>query len=92
MNSLRIDSRLKKNIENIQEWENGVYSLKMKDIQDTFWFNNIIDMSEFLNEQARERYYDKSLRKGQFTYLNEYDEKIVYTIDSVNRGTIVYYD
>lgn len=83
-----IDSRLKKNIESLYKYENGSCSIKFKDIGDTFWFNNKEELQEFVNNQAVERYYNKSLRKGHFNYINEYNEKFRYPISNVCRGKL----
>ncbi|MFC0903784.1 hypothetical protein ACFHWD_03650 [Clostridium sp. MT-14] len=83
-----MDSRLKKNIESLYKYENECCSVKFKDIDDVFWFNNITGIQEFLNNQAVERYYDKSLRKGYFDYINDHGEKFRYLINKVFRGRL----
>lgn len=88
-----IDSRLKKNIDSLMIYHEGknneCYSVSFKDMEDTFWFDDHGVLQEFLNEQTSERYYDKSLRKGYFTYINENNDKITYIIKSVKSGTLV---
>ena len=88
MSSIIIDSRLKKNIESLYEYKGGSCSVKFKDIDDTFWFNNYKELQEFVNNQAAERYCDKSLRKGYFDFINEYGEKIRYNIVENIRGKL----
>ncbi|HCL4455202.1 TPA: hypothetical protein N2D10_003229 [Clostridium botulinum] len=83
-----IDSRLKKNIESLMTYENGCCSVKFKDIEDTFWFDTVGDLQEFMLSQASERYYDKSLRKGYFQYKNENNEEVIYKINNVWRGNL----
>lgn len=83
-----IDNRLKKNIESLYKYGNESCSIKFKDISDTFWFNNKEELQEFVNNQEVERYYDKSLRKGFFDYINEYNEKFRYPINNVYRGKL----
>lgn len=38
--------------------------------------------------QTKERYYDKSLRKGYFDYINEFNEIHRYMITNCTRGTL----
>jgi hypothetical protein len=82
-----MDSRMKSKIEDIMEWNNDVYSVKFKDLDDAFWFGSKVDLQEFLNNQAQERFYDKELRKGYFDYVNDAGETLRYHIQS-NRGTL----
>lgn len=86
MNKIMLDTRMKNKIEHIQEIENCC-SVKFIDLPDTFWFNEVSELQEFLNIIARERYYDKKLRKGYFMYTNENNEVFKYTIES-KRGTL----
>lgn len=83
-----IDSRLKKNIKSLMTYKNDCYSVKFKDIEDTFWFDKIENLQEFMHSQANERYYDKSLRKGYFQYINENNEEVIYKINNVSRGNL----
>ena len=85
--SIIIDSRLKSKIEELMEWNENYYSVKFKDLNDTFWFSDCIELQKFLHEQVSERFYDKSLRKGYFDYINEYDETFRYHIEP-KRGTL----
>lgn len=87
MDRISIDSRLKSKIENIESWDQGSCSLKFKDLDDTFWFKDEIDLQEFIRNQERERFYDKELRKGYFLYTNEHDETFKYTVEA-NRGKL----
>lgn len=81
-----IDTKLKSKIEDAYEM-NGVYTIKFKDLQDAFWFDDKVDLQEFLNIQAKERYYDKKLRNGYFDYRNENNEMLRYYVTST-RGTL----
>lgn len=90
--SIIIDNRLKSKIESFSDWSkegNASYSLKFKDIEDTFWFDNDTDLYNFLGKQIVERFYDKELRKGCFDYINENGETIRYNVEA-NRGTFTF--
>lgn len=86
MDGVMIDSRLKRKIAEAH-YLNGNVIVRFKDIQDAFWFDDKIVLQEFLNVQARERYYDKDVRKGYFDYINEYNETYRYFVSS-NRGRL----
>jgi hypothetical protein len=85
--SVMVDLRLKNKIESMKEWENDVCSISFKDLDDTFWFGSKLELQEFLNIQASERFYDKELRKGYFDYINENNETLRYHIES-KRGIL----
>lgn len=85
--SILVDSRLKNKIETLHEFKNNCCSVKFTDLQDVFFFNDEYGLQEFLNIQARERFYDKELRKGYFDYKNEYNETLRYYVES-KRGTL----
>lgn len=87
MSYLLIDSRLKSKIEDLMEWQEDVCSVKFNDLDDTFWFNNKIELNEFIKNQESERFYDKSLRKGYFDYVNDANEVLRYYVES-KRGTL----
>ena len=82
-----IDCRLKNKIEEKYLFENGVCCIRFNDIDETFWFNNIDELQVFINEQAVERFYEKSLRKGYFLYKNDYCEVFKYYVRA-NRGKL----
>lgn len=86
MNSVMIDTRLKRKVEGVYKHQDS-YSVRFVDLIDTFWFSDSIVLQEFLNEQASERYYDKKLRKGYFDYINEHNETLRYYVTS-NRGKL----
>lgn len=88
--SVSVDTRLKSKIESMTEYNNGVYSINFKDIEDTFWFDSYEYMQNFLREQDSERFYDKELRKGYFDYINENNDTIRYYVE-VNRGKVLSY-
>jgi hypothetical protein len=81
---IMIDSRLKKNVESLNSYKNGICSVRFKE----FWFNTVNDIQEFMHNQASERYFDKFLRKGYFDYTNEYGEILRYEISKVYKGQI----
>lgn len=87
MGTVMIDTRMKNKIEAKYHYENGSYSIKFKDLQDIFWFDNSYDLQIFLNEVARERYYDNKVKKGYFLYKNENNETFKYNVKSKN-GTL----
>lgn len=87
MSNIMIDRRMKSKIDSIYEYDNGACSIKFNDLNDTFWFNNRSDLQEFINQIAKERYYDKEVRNGYFDYINEHNEKFRYYVTS-NRGKL----
>lgn len=82
-----VDCRLKNKIEEKYLFENGVCCIRFNDIVQTFWFNNLNELQNFVHEQATERFYDKKLRKGYFLYINEYNEVFKYYVRA-NRGKL----
>lgn len=89
-NTILIDTRLKNKIESLMDSSidgNESYSVKFKDLNDTFWFNDQFKLQEFFNNQTVERFYDKELRKGYFDYVNEYNETLRYHVE-VKRGIL----
>lgn len=86
MENVMIDRRLKRKVESLNEWKDA-FSIKFKDLIDTFWFETVDQLQEFLNEQARERYYNKEVKNGYFDYVNNANETLRYHVKS-NRGTL----
>lgn len=85
-----IDARIKRFVEGCLLGENNeTISILLKDIDETFWFENEVSAQEFLNKQVTERVADKELRKGYFDYKDEYGETHRYFINEVTRGKIV---
>lgn len=80
MKTLIIDIKIKNKIESLTEF-GGVYIVKFKGLIDTFWFESVEAVQEFMNVQARERIYEKELRKGYF------DETLRYYVKA-NRGAL----
>ena len=79
-----INKRLKSKIDSMYIYKNGSYSIRFKDLEDNFHFSNYETLFEFIRQQERERYADKSLRKGYFLYINEYDETFKYIVECKN--------
>lgn len=86
MKSVMIEKKMKNKIESLIEYTENAYSIKFTDLEDTFWFNNIDELQEFLNQVTRERYHAE-VSKGCFLYRNEHDETLKYYVES-NRGTL----
>lgn len=86
--SVMIDTRLKSKIEylidysDLEKQNNPCYSVEFKDLQDKFFFYDKNKLQEFLNIQTVERFYDKTLRKGYFDYINEYSEILRFFVKS----------
>lgn len=88
--AILIDARIKRFFEGCLLGENNeTISIHLKDVDETFWFENEVAAQEFLNKQATERVGDKELRKGYFDYTNECGETHRYSINEVVRGKIV---
>ena len=85
-----IDARIKRFVEGCLLGENDeTISIRLKDIDETFWFENEVTAQEFLTKQVTERVGDKELRKGYFDYTNEFVETHRYFINEVARGKIL---
>jgi len=85
-----LDSRMNSKIEeliDLSQMDINCYSIKFKDLEDTFFFTTKFDLQEFLRKQEVERFYDKSLRKGYFDYVNENNETLRYHVEST-RGKL----
>lgn len=87
-----IDTRIKRFVEGCLLGENDeTISIRLKDIDETFWFENEAEAQEFLNKQVTERVADKELRKGYFDYVDEYGDTHRYFINEVVRGKINFF-
>ena len=88
--TLIIDTRIKRFVKGYFLEENdetiGIY---LKDIDETFWFENEILAQDFLNEQVTVRVADNELRKDYFDYVDEHEEVHRYFINKVVRGKII---
>ena len=85
-----IDARIKRFVEGCLLGENNeAISILLKDIDETFWFENEVTAQEFLNRQVTERVADKELRKGYFDYIDEYGDTHRYFINEITRGKII---
>lgn len=85
-----IDARIKRFVEGCLLGENNeAISIRLKDIDETFWFENEAEAQEFLNKQVTERVAYKELRKGYFDYTDECRETHRYFIHEVVRGKII---
>lgn len=90
--AILIDKRIQKYVEGFLYGENDeVISIHLKDIDETFWFDNEVAAQEFLNKQAVERVGDHELRKGSFCYKNPEGEIHRYLITVNKKGQIVSY-
>ena len=88
--AILIDKRIQRFVEGCLLGENNeTISIHLKDVDETFWFENEVDVQEFLNKQVTERVGDKELRKGYFDYIDEYGDAHRYSINEVVRGKIV---
>ena len=87
MSSIIIGRKMKNRIEEAYKFNDNAYSIRFKDLKDIFWFSSIADLQDFINQVERERYYDKEVKKGYFTYTNEHGERIKYNVKS-NRGAL----
>lgn len=88
--AILIDARIKRFVEGCLLGENDeTISIQLKDIDETFWFENEISAQEFLSKQVTERVADKELRKGYFDYVDEYGYTHRYFINEVTRGKII---
>ena len=87
--AILIDKRIQRFIKG-ELWgeNNDVMCIRLKDIDESFWFSDEVLAQEFLNIQAIERVYDKELRKGYFDYTDECGTIHRYYINKVERGKI----
>ena len=85
-----IDTRIKRFVDGCLLGENNeTISILLKDIDETFWFENEVAAQDFLNKQVKERVADKELRQGYFDYIDEHGETHRYFINEVTRGKII---
>lgn len=90
MTILLIDTRIQRFVEGCLLGENDdTISIRLKDVDETFWFENEVAAQDFLNKQVTERVADKELRKGYFDYLDEYGTNHRYFINEVVKGKII---
>ena len=90
--AILIDKRIQKYVEGFLHGENDeVISIYLKDIDETFWFDNEVAVQEVLNKQAVERVGDSELRTGSFYYTDT--EKVLhkYSITVNKKGMITSY-
>lgn len=88
--TILIDKRIQKFVEGCIYDEDKTISIHLKDIDETFWFDNEIAVQEFLNKQVIERVGDSELRSGSFCYKGTEEEIHRYLI-TVKKGKIVSY-
>lgn len=91
--AILIDKRIQKFVEGFLYGENDeVVSIHLKDIDETFWFDNEVAAQEFLNKQATERVGNPELRTDSFDYTDEEGVIHRYLLGGVNRkGEIISY-
>lgn len=90
--AILIDKRIQKYVEGFLHGENDeVISIHLKDIDETFWFDEEVVVQKFLNKQAVERVGDSELRTGSFYYADT--EKVLhkYSIIVNKKGMITSY-
>ena len=88
--AILIDKRIQRFVEGYLLGENNeTISIHLKDVDETFWFENEVAAQEFLNKQMTEWFGDKELRKGYFDYIDEYGDAHRYFINEVTRWKIV---
>ena len=88
--AILIDKRIQKYVEGCLYEEDNIISIRLKDIDETFWFDSELAAREFLNKQAIERVGDPELRKNSFCYKDPEKEIHRYLI-TVKKGKIVSY-
>lgn len=85
-----IDARIKRFVEGCLFGQNNeTISIRLNDVDETFWFENEAEAQEFLNKQIAERVADKELRKAYFDYMDECGETHRYFINEITRGKII---
>ena len=88
--AILIDTRINRFVEGCLLGENDeTISIRLKDIDETFWFENEVAAQEFLTKQVTERVGDNELRKGYFDYVDEYGDMHRYFINKTERGKIL---
>ena len=88
--AILIDTRINRCVEGCLLGENDeTISIRLKDIDETFWFENEVAAQEFLTKQVTERVGDNELRKGYFDYVDEYGDMHIYFINKTERGKIL---
>lgn len=58
-NVVVVNARLKNKIEELAKWKDDICSLRLKDIDECFWFSDEYELQEFLHVQERERFFDE---------------------------------
>ena len=92
MKKIMIDTRIQRFVDGCLIGENeDIISIHLKDIDETFHFDNEVVAQNFLNKQVIERVGDKELRTKYFDYTDEEGTTHRYLISKVFRGKIVSY-
>lgn len=87
-----IDKRIQKYVEGCVYKTNNTISIHLKDIDETFWFDNELIAQNFLNKQAIERVGDPELRTDSFDYTDIEGLLHRYLLGEVNKkGEIISY-
>ncbi len=90
--AILIDKRIQKFVEGcLYEEENKVISIHLKDIDETFWFDNEVTVQNFLNKQAIERVGDPELKSDSFYYIDTEEVVHKYLITVNKKGMITSY-
>ena len=90
--AILIDTRIQRFVEGYLLGENNeVISIYLKDINETFHFDNELSAQNFINKQVIERVGDKELRTDYFDYKDEYGVIHRFLISKVFNGEITSY-
>lgn len=91
--AILIDKRIQRFVEGCLYEENGkTISIRLKDIDETFWFDNEVVAQDFLNKQSIERVGNPELRTNSFDYIDVEGLLHRYLLSEVNKkGEIISY-
>lgn len=87
-----MDSRMKKFIEG--SVLNNVIMVRLKDINESFAFDDKTEAQEFITTQCQERFGENSLKDGFFDYIEETNKEIIvhrYHVEELKNGKILQY-
>lgn len=88
--AILIDKRIQKFVKGYQYENEEVFSIHLKDIDESFHFDNEVAAQEFLNKQVVERVGNPELQRKEFDYIDSEGLKHVYLIWEVSKdGKII---